>query len=164
MKIAHIDLSDASVEDFELDATALKLFGGGRGLGAALLRRNMFDGEPLEPRSPLVFSVGLLVGTPFPLSNRLSMVFRSPLTKTVAWAQTGGYAGSALAGTGYAALYITGRSEKLSYLIVSENGIKVVEAENLKGLDAITTCSVLKSVYGDARVVAAGPAGRDVCL
>jgi aldehyde:ferredoxin oxidoreductase len=160
MKIAHIDLSDASVEDFELDATALKLFGGGRGLGVVLLRRNMFDGEPLEPRSPLVFSVGLLVGTPFPLSNRLSMVFRSPLTKTVAWAQTGGYAGSALAGTGYAALYITGRSEKLSYLIVSENGIKVAEAENLKGLDAVTTCSVLKSVHGDARVVAAGPAGE----
>jgi len=37
MKIAHIDLSDASVEDFELDATALKLFGGGRGLGVAFL-------------------------------------------------------------------------------------------------------------------------------
>jgi len=160
MRIAHIELTDKTAEYFELDRIALQFFGGGRGLGVALLRRTMFAGEPLEPGSPLVFSVGSLVGTPFPLSNRLTMVFRSPLTKTVAWAQTGGYAGSTMAGLGLTALYITGRCEKLSYLYVSDNDVKVVEAEDLRGLDAVSTCSILKSTLGDVRVVAIGPAGE----
>jgi len=162
MKIAHVDLVEKAIEYHEIDITTLRDFGGGRGLGVALLRRNMFTGRPLDPRSPLILSVGLLVGTPFPLSNRLTFVFRSPLTKTVAWAQTGGYVGVALAKLGIIALFIRGQAESLSYLYVTDKGISVVDAENLRGRDAVTTCSLLKAALGDVRVLSIGPAGENL--
>ncbi|MCL5067924.1 MAG: hypothetical protein M1368_06190 [Thaumarchaeota archaeon] len=37
-----------------------------------------------------------MTGTGIPLANRLALVFKSPITGTVAYANTGGYAGTAL--------------------------------------------------------------------
>jgi aldehyde:ferredoxin oxidoreductase len=158
--IAKIDLEDGLVEKYDIGDEVFKNFLGGRGLGLAILSTAKKVYEPLAPSVPLILSVGALTGTSFPLANRLTMVFRSPLTGTVAWAQTGGYAGPELAGHGIGALVITGAAEKLSYILIENNQIKVAEAEYLRGLGAIETCSTLRGVVGDARVLSIGPAGE----
>jgi len=38
----------------------------------------------------------------------------------------------------------------------------VVDAENLRGRDAVTTCSLLKVALGDVRVLSIGPAGENL--
>lgn len=162
MKIASVNLTDNVIEYTEVDDGVLTVLAGGRGLGVGLLERIGFKGGALEPRSPLIISLGPLIGTGFPLANRLTMVFRSPLTGTVAWAQTGGYAGYEMASLGLSAIIITGAAEKLSYLQVDVSGISIVEAGWLKGQGAVETCAQLRSRLGDVRVLSVGPAGENL--
>lgn len=160
MRIAEIDLADKSVSIYDFDNDISGGVWGGRCLGLGLLARNSSVREPLDPESPLVVSIGSLVGTGFPLGNRLTMVFRSPLTRTVAWTHTGGYAASELASLGYSAFYIKGRCEKLSTIKVDDSGITIAEAEYLRGRGAVETCAAIRAAVGDARVLSIGPAGE----
>ncbi|MDW8062567.1 MAG: aldehyde ferredoxin oxidoreductase C-terminal domain-containing protein [Candidatus Caldarchaeum sp.] len=159
MKIVRLDLTEKSAENFEFDDFEQGLLGG-RMLGLGLIARNSSVRDPLDPESPLVVCVGSLAGTGFPLGNRLTMVFRSPQTGTVAWAQTGGYAAYELASLGINALYITGRCEKLSTIVISEKGISFVDAEAFRGFGAVETCAVMRIAAGDARILTIGPAGE----
>ncbi|MDW8360603.1 MAG: aldehyde ferredoxin oxidoreductase C-terminal domain-containing protein, partial [Candidatus Caldarchaeum sp.] len=160
MRVARVFLEDKTTEVQDFDDDLAGGVWGGRMLGAALIGRNSGVKDPLDPQSPLVISVGSLAGTGFPLGNRLTMVFRSPLTKTIAWAHTGGYASYELASLGYSAVYITGRCEKLSTLVISDEGISVVDAEGLAGVGAVETCTMIRTSIGDARVLSIGPAGE----
>ncbi|MCS7117722.1 MAG: hypothetical protein NZ957_02925 [Thaumarchaeota archaeon] len=160
MKLVRVDLEDHSSELVDLDHIAQDGVLGGRCLGVGLMARNAAVTDPLDPKSPLVVSVGSLSGTGFPMGNRLTFTFRSPLTGTIAWALTGGYAAADLASLGYLALYITGRSEELCYLMVTPEGIGFVGAEQFRGLGAAETCRALKGALGDVRVLSIGPAGE----
>ncbi|MEM4328542.1 MAG: aldehyde ferredoxin oxidoreductase C-terminal domain-containing protein [Candidatus Caldarchaeum sp.] len=160
MRIARVFLEDKTVEDLRFEDNFDGGVWGGRGLGVGLVARNSGVKDPLDPESPFVVSVGGLAGTGFLLGNRLTMVFRSPLSRTVAWAHTGGYAAYELASLGYSAIYITGRCETLSTLVVSDKGISVVEAPSLAGLGAVETCAVIRAGVGDARVLSIGVAGE----
>ncbi|MEM4287372.1 MAG: aldehyde ferredoxin oxidoreductase N-terminal domain-containing protein [Candidatus Caldarchaeum sp.] len=160
LKIVKIDLSERRFEEFSCEDDVLKVLLGGRCLGVGLLARHKSSADPLDPSSMLVIAVGGLAGTGFPLANRLTMVFRSPLTRTVAWTQTGGYAAYELAGLGVNALVITGSADRLSYLLIGSKGVSLFDGENLRGLGAVQTCAKLKQVYGDCRVLAMGPAGE----
>lgn len=160
MKVIRVDLGERSFEAHDVNHLVTEGVLGGRCIGVGLLARNLTFRDPLDPESPLVVSVGSLSGTGFPLGNRLTLAFRSPLTGTVAWAMTGGYAATDLASLGIAALYVTGRSESLCVLLLTPEGVKFVDAERLRGLGAVETCRALRSELGDARVIAIGPAGE----
>jgi aldehyde:ferredoxin oxidoreductase len=135
---------------------------GGRGLGVGLLERIGFKNGPLDPESPLTISIGCMIGISFPLANRMTIVFRSPLTGTVAWTQTGGYVGYKIASLGLSPIIISGSAEKYSYLQVYGRGISQVEVEYPRGLGAVETCSILKSRRGYARVFSIAPAGENL--
>ncbi|GBC68343.1 putative oxidoreductase YdhV [archaeon HR01] len=158
--IARIELEDGSADWFDVGDGVFEHLLGGRGLGVGILSTAKKIYNPLHPSSPLILSVGALTGTSFPMANRLTTVFRSPLTGTVAWTQTGGYVGPELAGHGLDAVVITGKAEKLSYILFEDRQIRVVEAEWLRGLGAVETCSKLRGMYGDARILSIGPAGE----
>lgn len=160
MRIAEIDLSEKSVVVHEFPDLFEYGVWGGRCLGLGLIARNSSVKDALDPDSPLVLAVGSLGGTGFPLGNRLTLVFRSPLTGTIAWAHTGGYAAYTLAALGYSALYITGRLDKLSAMVMTDDGISFVDVEGLRGLGAVETCAAVRLLAGDARVLAIGPAGE----
>jgi aldehyde:ferredoxin oxidoreductase len=81
MKTAIVDLATSRFELIETPAEDLRMFLGGRGLGAKLLYERVGpDVEPLSPRNALVFTAGPLAGTPWPTSARLHVTFKSPLT------------------------------------------------------------------------------------
>ncbi|MEM0441246.1 MAG: aldehyde ferredoxin oxidoreductase C-terminal domain-containing protein [Candidatus Caldarchaeum sp.] len=160
MKIARIQLDDKHVDHYEFEPDVKTAFMGGRLLGLSLIAKNASPWEPLDPRSPLVISVGCLGGTGFPLGNRITFVFRSPLTRTIAWAHSGGYAAYEMASLGIGAFYITGRCEKLSTIVVTDKGISIVDAEAFRGVGALETTAVMRMATGDARILAIGPAGE----
>ncbi len=160
MRIAEIDLSGKSVVVHEFPDLFEEGVWGGRCLGVGLIARNASVNDALDPDSPLVVAVGSLGGTGFPLGNRLTLVFRSPLTGTIAWAHTGGYAAYTLAALGFSALYITGSLDKLSAMVLTDDGISFVDVEGLRGRGAVETCAAMRLLAGDARVLAIGPAGE----
>ncbi len=159
-RIAVVRLSEDSVEYVEPGEELLRGFLGGRGLGVAIMYRHGRGIEPLAERSLLCVMVGPLTGSGFPLANRLTLVFRSPLTGTIAWTNTGGYAGAELKSAGFDGLVIQGASERPCYLLVSEERVEIRDASSLWRLDAMETVVKLRHAHGDARILSIGPAGE----
>ncbi|HKQ30770.1 MAG TPA: aldehyde ferredoxin oxidoreductase family protein [Burkholderiales bacterium] len=156
--IARVDLSSGRISRELLPPDLVEAYLGGRGLGGAMLRREAPHADPLD--SPLYAFVGPLTGTNFPLSNRLCFVFRSPATRTLAWAVTGGYAAVALKSAGLDGFVLTGRAPRPSVLVIADGNLTLVETPELWGRGAIETCTDLTARYGDVRVLSIGPAGE----
>ena len=101
-----------------------------------------------------------MTGTDFPLSNRLVFVFRSPQTRTLAWANTGGYIAAELKSGGLDGIVLIGRADTPVYLHVRGTSIAIHCARSQWGKGALETTEVLQATHPDARVLAIGPAGE----
>lgn len=160
-RIALVNLSSGSVDYLEPDAEVLSRVLGGRGLGALIVYRLSAGVEdPLDPKAPLAVMAGPLSGSGYPMANRLTMVFWSPLTRTIAWANTGGYAGAELKRAGLDGIVLVGASRDPVYLLVREGNVEILDASDLWGLGAIEAVSRLRARHGDSRVLSVGPAGE----
>src|SRR5262245_50970468 len=159
-RIAIVDLSEWRLDVIEPEASVLESFIGGRGLGVATLVGRGPQGAALSEQSPLCILTGPMTGTKLPLSNRLCLVFRSPATGTIAWANTGGYLAVALKNAGFDGLIVVGRSPRPCYLLVGGGRIEIRDAHTLWGKGAIEATGMLLEEYGKVRVLAIGPAGE----
>lgn len=136
---------------------------GGKGLAS----RYMLDEiparcDPLGRASKLMFVLGPLSGTSFPTGNRYGVLFKSPLTGTYAENYSGGVVAKHMRATGHVAFVISGVSEQLSYLHVTEHGIEVMDARPLAGMDAIEVQARLLATHPGAGVLCIGPAGENL--
>ncbi len=159
-RLAIVDLTSRKVDHSTVPDSVLRSFIGGRGLGAAILCRHAVAVEPLAPESPLCLLVGPMTGTDFPLSNRLVFAFRSPQTRTLAWANTGGYIAAELKSGGLDGIVLVGRAETPVYLHVHGTSVTIHCARALWGKGAIATTEALQAAHPEARVLAIGPAGE----
>ncbi len=108
-KILKVDLASGRCWREEIPPELLHAYLGGRGLGVRLMR-DYFNLEPFESEMPLIFAVGPLCGTAAPTAARLSVVSRSPLTRTIYDCSAGGRFAWRLKAAGMDALFITGQS------------------------------------------------------
>lgn len=159
-RLAIVDLTHRHVNYSTVPSSVLQSLIGGRGLGAAILYRHGRIVEPLAAESPLCMLIGPMTGTDFPLANRLTFVFRSPQTRTLAWANTGGYIAAELRNGGLDGLVLVGRAETPVYLHVKGTSITIRCARALWGKGAIATTEALQAMHHEARVLAIGPAGE----
>lgn len=137
---------------------------GGRGLTARILSREVPPtGHPLGKYNKLVFAPGLLAGSRFPSSGRLSAGFKSPLTGSIKEANGGGTSGQRLGRLGVKAIILEGQPpEGNLYIIkVTKDGANILPADNLAGLTNYATVKELRIVHGDSiGVLSIGPAGE----
>ncbi|BBD72239.1 aldehyde ferredoxin oxidoreductase [Sulfodiicoccus acidiphilus] len=154
-KLVVVNLESRKSVIEELNPNYAHDFLGGRGYGVKLLWDNWSSTSNFFGAF-----VGPLTGTGVPLANRLTFVFHSPLTNTVAFANTGGYAGTALKRTGFDGLVLVGESESPVYVLVKRNCATVEDAKSLWGRNVSEVTAALRAKHGDARVLAIGPAGE----
>lgn len=160
-RIAWIHLDSEEIRIEKADPQLLRLFLGGRGLGAALLFKHVADPtNPFHPENPLIFSAGALTGTSWPAGSRYHVTFSSPLTGVYGYANAGGFIGSALRQAGYLALVVTGQAKEPAILRVAPEGISIEAAGPLWGAGTLETHDVLSA--GGARVACIGPAGENL--
>ncbi len=165
-KIAFVDLSDGSVRIEETPQADLRAYLGGRGLGAAILARLTGPAtDPLGPDNVLVFTAGLLTGSPWPASSRMHVTFKSPLTGAYGYANCGGHVGPELKHAGFDAVVVSGRAPEPSILEITGDGITVRPAPELWGKTAGQADAALR---GDkpgreaGHVACIGPAGENL--
>jgi aldehyde:ferredoxin oxidoreductase len=157
-----VDVTDGTSVTLPLPEEILRAYLGGAGLGTWLLHRIGPPGaDPLGAGAPLAFVFSPLVGTPLTTSAKFAVVAKSPLTGMV----TDALASSqfAIAGklTGHDAIVVSGRSERLSVLLVDGDGTRLVDAAGLAGLSAAEADERLREQLGRGwRVAAIGPAGE----
>lgn len=151
-KLARIDLDDARVEIDPISQATLRDYLGGRGLNMRLLFHSLSrPGDPFDPRSPIVFSHGLMCGIPS-LGSRMSISARSPETGFLGDANMGGELGAELKASGISSLFITGRSSRPVYIWVHDQTVEIRDASKLWGRDPIQTQQDIRKELADGEI------------
>jgi len=139
-------------------------FRGGRQMIAHLLRDEVDPGcAPLGRGNKLILAPGWLGGTAVPMSGRLSIGGKSPLTGGIKESNVGGEAGQALAKAGIRALVVEDAPDTLTarVLWLGPSSARWIEDLSLAGCGVRETFSRLRERFGErCAVVAIGPAGE----
>jgi len=164
-KLLYVDLSKGSFEEHETPAQLARAFLGGRGLGAAILYKELASGvDPLGPKNVLIFMTAPAVGTPLPACPRWAVVTKSPLTGSYLCASSGGFFGPELRFAGYDGIVIKGKSKKPVYLYINDGKAELRDAKELWGkLTNETELEIRKQLKDNrVRVACIGPAGEQL--
>lgn len=159
-RLLRIDLEKKkySLEDASSDYTNL----GGRALSSQIIANETPPtSDPLGPENKLVFAAGILAGTAFPNSGRLSIGAKSPLTGGIKEANSGGSAAQRLGKLGIQALILEGRASDLTVLKIDNEGVSFLPADSMKGSGNYQVVEDLKNEHGDkVAIISIGPAGE----
>lgn len=146
---ARIDLNTGQITYQEADPEIYRLFIGGRGVQAYLIYQHLkkigWLKNPLSPDNRLIIGHSSLNDTSLPTAGRGSCSFISPFTFSpisqpwlgnrpplfglITHSSCGGHFANRLKRAGFDQLIIDGRADKPLRLVVSEDRIELVEAE-----------------------------------
>ena len=137
---------------------------GGRALTSALVAAEVpATCHPLSAENKLVIAPGTLTGTGAPCSGRLSAGAKSPLTRTIKEANSGGMAAIDLSICGVQAIVLEGQPEDDRWyrLVVRPDGVQIEPADGLRGLGNYDTVARQHAEFGDkVSCVSIGQAGE----
>ncbi len=158
-KILRINLSALSSAMEEVPEEYRKF--GGRGLTSCIIDREVPPTcDPFSGENKLVFAPGILAGTAVPCSGRLSVGAKSPMTKGIKEANTGGAMAQKLAKLGIKAVVFEGKAKEPTSVKIDESGVSFSSAASYAGIGSYAILDKLKAQYGDKVCFAfTGPAG-----
>lgn len=159
----EIDLTTGNIERVETDPRDTELYLGGLGTNARLLWNVDPEIDPLSPDVPLIFSSGLLCGTPAPGANRTIITAYSPQTLLMGYSMMGGFWAPELKHAGYDKVILRGKSPKLVYIWIHNDKVEIRDASHLHGMGAVQTQEEIKRELNqpNAHVAAIGLAGEN---
>ncbi len=93
-KILRVDLSSEEIREEEVSEELQQGYVGGAGINAKLLYDALKDNpkaDPLGPENAIIFGPGLLAGTSFPCTSRMTITAKSPVTGIFGDSNGGGF-------------------------------------------------------------------------
>ncbi len=160
----EVDLTRGNIERVATDPRDTELYLGGLGTNAKILwDRVPAEVEPFSPDNLLIFSTGLLVGTPATGANRTIVSTISPQTLFMAFSMMGGCWAPELKYAGYDKVIFRGKSPDLVYLWINNDKVEIRDASHLKGKGAVETAELIRQELNEpkAQVAAIGLAGEN---
>ncbi|ABB32031.1 Aldehyde ferredoxin oxidoreductase [Geobacter metallireducens RCH3] len=160
----EVDLAKGNIERVATDPRLMELHLGGLGTSVKLhWDRVPPETRAFDPENLLVFSTGLLNGTPVFSANRTVVSFISPQSGTLAYPMMGGFFAAELKYAGYDKIIFKNKSPDWVYLYVSNNKVELRDASHLKGRGAVETQELIRKELNDpkAQVAAIGIAGEN---
>lgn len=162
-RVLRVDLTEHKSYSEPLNKQWRDDFLGSRGLASKYLMEMMDpSADALSPENVLIFATGPLTGTMASTGGRYSVVTKGPLTNAIACSNSGGKFGAELKFAGYDLLILQGRSETPVYLLVQDDEVQILPAEDYWGNTVWHTEETLKSVHQDPQIKVAsiGVAGE----
>lgn len=161
-KLLEVDLTSGSIEVVELDRDMAEKYIGGKGFGAYILYNRLPAGcDPLSAENMLVFATGPLTGTFAPASGRMELCTKSPATGLWLDSNAGGSFGPELKYAGYDGIVVSGAAASPVILVIEDDKVCLVSAENYWGMDCFETHKQLKEKYSlDHKVACIGQNGE----
>ena len=165
-KILRVNLTSGKIWEEEVSEELKKGYVGGAGINAKLLYDALKDkpeADPLGPENAIIFGPGLLAGTSFPCTSRMTITAKSPVTGIFGDSNGGGFFPARLKQAGYDHVFITGQAEQPVALYIEEGKkSEIVDASDLWGLDTYETDEVIQEKYGPCETARIGPAGENL--
>jgi aldehyde:ferredoxin oxidoreductase len=157
-----VGVSERHAETTAIDEI-LEQFVGGRGLNVRLAHERIpFDVDPYGPENSVFFATGPMQASNMSYTGRTAATSVSPLTNGLASSNAGGYLSRPLQDTGYAAVEITGESDDLLAIHVSDDGVEFEAVPELAGATVPETGEAMaERGYGPESLVTIGPAGEN---
>jgi len=160
----EVDLTRGNIERVETDPRLTELHLGGLGTNARIVYdRVPPEIEPFSPDNLLIFSTGLLNGTPAVGANRTIISTISPQTLLLAYSMMGGFFAPELKYAGYDKVIFRGKSPSLVYLYINNDTVEIRDASHLAGKGAVETSQLIRKELKQpkAQVAAIGLAGEN---
>ncbi|NLL58045.1 MAG: aldehyde dehydrogenase, partial [Firmicutes bacterium] len=162
----EIDLATGNIEKVESDPRLTELHLGGLGTSVKIhWDRVPPETKPFDPENLLIFSNGLLVGTPAFSANRTVVTFISPQSELLAYPMMGGFWAAELKYAGYDKVIFRNKSPDWVYIWIYNDKVEIRDATHLKGKGALETQELIRQELGEprAQVAAIGLAGENRC-
>ncbi|PLX40166.1 MAG: aldehyde dehydrogenase [Deltaproteobacteria bacterium] len=160
----EIDLTRGSYDRVESDVVDTELYLGGLGTNAKIMwDRVPPETEPFSEDNLLIFSAGLLCGTPATGCNRTIITTLSPQTELMCFSMMGGFLAPEIKYAGYDKIILSGKSKDLVYIWINNDKVEIRDASHLKGKGAIETSKIICEELNEpkAQVAAIGAAGEN---
>jgi len=159
----EIDLSRGNIEKNKLDRKLYEIYLGPRGTDLKKLwDRVPPEVDPLSPDNLLMISAGILDGTIVPGANRSTVIFKSPVTRFLAYSDMGGHFGPELKYAGYDTITISGKSPIPVYLWINNDSVEIRDASHLWGRDTGETQRIIREELNEkVQVICIGQAGEN---
>ncbi len=160
----EIDLSTGNIEKVATDIKDTELYLGGLGTNAKIIwDRVKGDTDPFSEDNLLIFSSGLLCGTPAYGANRTIISSISPQTKLFAFSMTGGFFSPELKQAGYDKVILRGKSPNWVYIYINNDKVELRDATHLLGKSTYETLEAIRDEIKDPRAqgLAIGLAGEN---
>lgn len=162
-KILRVDLTTGKVGIEPLPEEMIKLYIGGRGIGAKILYDEVKAGvDPLSPENKLIFNGGPLTDTLALSCSRWIVTTKSPLTGTIFRSCAGGSFGAELKSAGFDVLIVEGKADKAVYLWIKDDQVEIRDANKLVGFLSDETASAVRKELNDEKIKVAtvGPSAE----
>ncbi len=160
----EIDLATGNIERVATDPKLMELHLGGLGTSV----KEHWDRVPPEvkafdPENLLIFSTGLLNGTPAFSANRTVISFVSPQSGTLAYPMMGGFFSVEMKYAGYDKIIFRNKSPEWVYLWINNDKVEIRDASHLQGKGAVETQELIREELKQpkAQVAAIGVAGEN---
>lgn len=160
----EVDLSRGSIDRVETDPKLMEMHLGGLGTNTKILwDRVPPETEPFSPDNLLIFSSGVLGGTPAPGANRTIVTTFSPQTLFTAYSMMGGFWAPELKYAGYDKVIFRGKAPDLVYLWINNDKVEIRDATHLRGKGANETAELIRQELKEprAQVASIGMAGEN---
>ena len=165
-KILRVDLTSRKIWEEEVSEELKTGYVGGAGINAKLLYDALKDkpeADPLGPENAIIFGPGLLAGTSFPCTSRMTITAKSPVTGIFGDSNGGGFFPARLKQAGYDHVFISGQADKPVALYIEKGKKpKIVDASDLWGLDTYEVDEAIQKKYGPCEAARIGPAGENL--
>jgi aldehyde:ferredoxin oxidoreductase len=161
--LLRVNLSSRSSSVEEIDSADIRLFLGGRGLGALWYWREIGPQvDPLSPENKLGFFTGPMTGTPLISTTKMQLATKGLETGRYLCSNSSGFFGPRLREAGYDALVLEGVSDTWITVVIENDTVQFLEAEELIGLPPMQAREkLLDQLPGKWATMSIGPAAEN---
>lgn len=163
-KVLRVNLSKKRVKEEKVKDIVWRKLIGGSGYGAYILYKEVPKNiSALEPENKIIFATGPYQASNLPGAAKWQVISKSPLNNYYGESAAGADWGINLKRAGYDAVIIEGRAGRPIYLEISDEEVKLKDAEKIWGKDAYETVDILKEDFKlkDYSIATIGLAGEN---
>ena len=165
-KYLRINLSNKQIKKEEYDQEFAHKWIGGRGFAIKHLWDELKPGvDPLGPDNKLIVALGPVSGTPSPMSGKVVVAAKSPLTGGYGDGSIGGKMAHQLKKAGYDYLIIEGKAKEPVLINIEDDKIEILPANDIWGKGVYDTLEILYEKYSKQHgILTIGQAGENQVL
>ncbi len=148
-RMLRIDLSSKTHRTESFGEDFAKTFVGGRGFASKILYDELKPGiDPLGPDNKFIVAVGPIAGIPAPNTGKTVVAAKSPMTGGYGDGNLGTRTTEHLRKAGYDVLIVEGKAERPTMLVIEDDKVEFLPADEVWGKGTYETNDWIYSKYG----------------